>query len=941
MKIISWNINGITGTFTEGRLDEVINQNPDILCIQEIKTSVIPKIRGYKTYANPSSSDGNYGTAIYTKIEPISFEKGFGDKEFDAEGRVIRMEFENFYLFNVYAPTGTKTTERTQKESFKRKCDFYAKFTDYINKSDKPSIICGDFNRISQEIDAKYPEKIRNKSGFKPVEQKWFKDILTKYVDAFRKFHKKGGKYTWFWNKEHRNLNRGYRFDYFLVSNDLEDSLIDSDILSGQCGSDHVPIVLDLNCCTECGHLNSHANERCDKCGQKLTKDFDVKEANEKICIPKDKIILLDLNYTLVSNSAKSRGGYPNRIYTQKYEEDLINLIKDNYVILITARRERFKDETLAHIKELTGFIPDETYWNWDDSIPPKLKPPEIKEHWMKTEVLPKHGKDMDKYLAIESNKDTRKMYNELDIEARPKQHFIKTESEKMNKVYLSKTKYCQCVQCEKILWLRKYKPYCAVAEDKTTIFENGRKVGELAKGLFGEYEDVPFDRTLSPMIERTQELLLNKPNVITEASFSYDNNFCSVDILKNCEDGVEIYEVKSTTSLYEDEKCTRRKDVYLDDVSYQYYVLSNLGFKVKKVCLIYINNEYVKGKLPVEDELDKYFKIKDVTDLALARQYDVKCNIDRINRYMAEHDENNEPGKRLGGYCFKPYDCEFWQYCSRNLPKPNVFDVADMRKSQKVKKYNEGKISFEDLENEELNPKYHQQIDFELHDRDPEINKEAIAKLLDSLKYPLYFIDYESYQLPIPEFEQTKPYQQLPFQYSLHIIREKGAPLEHKEFLAEPDDEDFIRHFAESMVNDLSEDGSVIVYNKVFEESHVNKKLAKMYPDLKDEIERINGNIVDFMVPFKNRDYYMKEMEGSYSIKYVLPALYPNDPKLNYDNLPIVHNGGEASEAFLSLKDKSLESMHDDIREGLLIYCKLDTYAMVKIWEKFKEVTQ
>ena len=163
---------------------------------------------------------------------------------------------------------------------------------------------------------------------------------------------------------------------------------------------------------------------------------------------------------------------------------------------------------------------------------------------------------------------------------------------------------------------------------------------------------------------------------------------------------------------------------------------------------------------------------------------------------------------------------------------------------------------------------------------------------------------------------------------------------MEHKEFLAEVDDEDFIRHFAESMINDLSEDGSVIVYNRVFEESLVNKKLAEMYPDLKDEIYRINSNMVDFMVPFKKRDYYMKEMEGSYSIKKVLPALYPDDPELDYSNLPVVHDGGEASEAFKNLKDKSKEEQ-EEIRNGLLVYCGLDTYAMVKLWEKFKEVIE
>lgn len=501
-----------------------------------------------------------------------------------------------------------------------------------------------------------------------------------------------------------------------------------------------------------------------------------------------------------------------------------------------------------------------------------------------------------------------------------------------MDKVYLSKSKYCQCVQCKKMFWLTKYKKYCATPEDKTAIFANGQRVGELAKGLFGDYEDVPFDITLTPMIERTNELLLNKPNIITEASFSYENNFCSVDILKNDEDGVEIYEVKSSTSVH---------DPYWDDASYQYYVLSNLGFNVKKVCIVIINNKYIKEKLPLEEELDKYFKIEDITETALEKQDEIRNNIDEINRYMEEHGKYDEPVKKLGMYCFKPYSCDFWQYCSRDLPNPNVFDIVDMKKEKMFEKYNEGKVSFEDLVNEELSPKYHQQVDFELNDKSPEINKEAIADFISCLKYPLYFIDYESYNTPIPEIEGTFPYQQLPFQYSLHIIREEGASLEHKEFLAEADDEEFIRHFAESMVNDLSEDGSVIVYNKVFEQSLVNKKLAIMFSDLKDEIERINGNMVDFMLPFKNRDYYVKEMEGSSSIKKVLPALYPNNPELDYSNLSLVHDGGEASQAFLSLRDESMKSMHEDIRKSLLIYCKLDTYAMVKIWEKFKEVTK
>ena len=138
-----------------------------------------------------------------------------------------------------------------------------------------------------------------------------------------------------------------------------------------------------------------------------------------------------------------------------------------------------------------------------------------------------------------------------------------------MNKEYLTKSDYCKGAQCEKILWLSKYKPKAAAAKINESVFEIGRHVGELAKGLFGDYEEIPYNKNLSVMIEKTEELLKDKSNIITEASFSYNNNFCSADILKNDLDGVEIYEVKSSTSI---------KDIHYYDAAYQYFVLSNLG---------------------------------------------------------------------------------------------------------------------------------------------------------------------------------------------------------------------------------------------------------------------------------------------------------------------------------------------------------------------------
>ena len=325
-------------------------------------------------------------------------------------------------------------------------------------------------------------------------------------------------------------------------------------------------------------------------------------------------------------------------------------------------------------------------------------------------------------------------------------------------------------------------------------------------------------------------------------------------------------------------------------------------------------------------------FNIEDVTDIVSQMQDEIKSNISAFNDLG-----QSEPEIDIGQQCFNPYPCPYWQYCTRNLPTPNVFDIAVMQRRSKFKKYYDGKISFEDLENENLNPKYMEQIDFELHDREPKIIKSAIDDVLKSLSYPLYFIDYETCQHAIPEIEGTKPYQQIPFQYSLHIIEKKGDSLKHKEFLADADDDNLIRNFAKSMIADMPEDGSVIVYNKAFEATR-NKEIAEMYPEFKEDMERFNANMVDLMVPFRERNYYTKEMEGSYSIKKVLPALFPDDPELDYNELSLVHKGDEASNAFLSLKNKSPEEQKP-IRKALLEYCRLDTLAMVKIWEKFRQV--
>ena len=485
----------------------------------------------------------------------------------------------------------------------------------------------------------------------------------------------------------------------------------------------------------------------------------------------------------------------------------------------------------------------------------------------------------------------------------------------------LSKSKYCNAIQCPKMLWLDQNKPEKKEDTSNQSVLDNGTEVGIIAQNIFGPHKDIKFDTNLTNMINETITSLKNNNLILTEASFSYHNNFCSIDILKKEDNNYEIYEVKSSTEI---------KDIYLDDISYQTYILKSLGYNVKKASIIYLNSQYERiGEL----NLKELFNIKDVTNTVLSKQDEVKEQIEYINKYMKQ---KKEPNNDIGIHCVTPYPCPYFKYCTRHLPEKNIFNIRRMRNSTKFKLYHDNIFTYEDLLEEDIDWKYKEQIEFDLYNKKPFINKDKIKEFLRTLSYPLYFLDFETYQQAIPEYDYVKPYMQIPFQYSLHYLDNENSPLMHKEFLADSNI-DPRRSLAESLIKDIPKDTCVIAYNMMFEKM-VIKNLANIYPDLKDHLMNIHNNIKDLMIPFKNRDYYTKEMEGSYSIKYVLPALFPNDPSLNYHNLDSVHNGSEAMEAYANLNNLSKEEQQK-IRKSLLKYCELDTYAMVKIWQKLKEL--
>lgn len=491
----------------------------------------------------------------------------------------------------------------------------------------------------------------------------------------------------------------------------------------------------------------------------------------------------------------------------------------------------------------------------------------------------------------------------------------------------VTKSRYLTIKRCIKEAWLDLHHPYEAILDpalDKRAL--DGKIVGEYAKKLFPNVIDVTSYREdksldINNMIGLTNRYLASGDKVIAEASFLVDNLFCSIDLLKPVGEEYEIYEVKATTKVEKEHLC---------DAAFQKYVLEKRGLKVKDVYIVHLNNDYIrKGDIDV----DKLFKIERVTlhpDF-LFESSDIENQL--ANFKIVEEDELNNEDNYFSSNCS---GCKYQQYCLRKLPKPNVTDINGLRDKYVYLRNNI--ITFTDVltSGVKLNKRQRVQVNSYLNNKEVVIDVKAIKNFLKTIKYPVYHLDFESIQLPIPPSDNSWPYEQIPTQYSLHIEYENGH-LEHKEFLGNSIDPR--REIAESLCKDIPMGVCVLAYNKTFECSRI-QELADLFPDLREHLLNIKENVVDLIIPFKNGSYYHKDMGGSNSIKYVLPALFPVDPELDYHALPLVHNGGEAMDIY----PKMIEAQgreKSDIRDGLLKYCCLDTLAMVKVLSKLKEIVQ
>jgi hypothetical protein len=487
----------------------------------------------------------------------------------------------------------------------------------------------------------------------------------------------------------------------------------------------------------------------------------------------------------------------------------------------------------------------------------------------------------------------------------------------------LSKSQYIRGLQCHKSLWLLKGKKIKPKAPDEflQAIFDEGTKVGEEAQKLFPGGKLIEFEgNTFDEKIAKTKEWLASGESIIYEATFKFDDILVMVDILTKGRNGWKFYEVKSASDVYKN-KSTKVKDVYVNDLAIQYYVLKGSGLDIASAFLVHIDNKYVhQGSL----EVNKLFAKRELTDEVVEMQREVIEELGAIRKTLG----GNEPAIDIGVHCDNPYECNFKDHCwpDEIINGYSIFNISGLNSSKKFELYQSGIIKLEDVPDDfPLSDNQRLQVETELNGNEI-VDQEQIKNFLNDLSYPLYFLDFETFMQAIPQWDGLRPYQNVPFQYSIHCIEREGEDPSHSEFLAE-ENSDPRRSLAERLIGHIPKGVCVLAYNRSFEKG-VIRYLAEQFPDYSKHLMDIHDNLLDLMVPFQKKYYYKKEMKGRYSIKTVLPALFSDSP---YSKMEI-NEGMKASNNYKNLASIQDSKKKEKIKRDLKIYCKQDTQSMIDI---------
>lgn len=475
-------------------------------------------------------------------------------------------------------------------------------------------------------------------------------------------------------------------------------------------------------------------------------------------------------------------------------------------------------------------------------------------------------------------------------------------------------------IPCPRLRWLMEHRESAVCAEETVERHDTEEQVFVSAARYLGGGFEEPEGETQPDRLAGTRKLLEQKKNRIGDALFAFDDIVCRADFLIGRPDGTfDVWLVCAGVHI---------RRAQLLHAALVLEIMRENGVSVNEMRLLPLAPAYTPdGTAPL-------FCPKEISGNPTVRG----CGMhDRLMSYRKHRYAEAEPELPLREKCLLPEPCPALSHCAGCLSEQNVFRLAGMTPREKLRLYQKGAVSFRQIlesgEADAMGEDQRLQIDAAICGR-PHIDRAAIRDFLGELTFPLCFLDFESYQPAVPLFPGTRPYESIPFQYSLHILPAPGQAPIHCAFLADSS-ADPRRALTEQLISDVPDNACLVAYGMDFEKS-VLARLAELFPEHRNRLLAMRLRFHDMMRLFGRRVYYTAAMCGSASLKHVLPALFPDDPDLRYERPGAIKNGSEAMQTFAMLRGLSGE-VRERLKQQLLAYCALDTYGMVKIWEKLR----
>ncbi|CAE6729156.1 MAG: DUF2779 domain-containing protein [Nitrospira sp.] len=484
----------------------------------------------------------------------------------------------------------------------------------------------------------------------------------------------------------------------------------------------------------------------------------------------------------------------------------------------------------------------------------------------------------------------------------------------------LSKSRYLSGLQCHKRLYLEVHAPGLATKPDAATqaILDMGTDLGELARRRFpgGRLVSAGYRQSQEALAETTELLHDSTIPAIFEGAFQFNQVLVRVDVLERV--GVKDLG-QPTWRLVEVKSSSKVKATHVDDLAIQSYVLKGIGLALAEICLMHVNTQYVFDGRHLD--LDQLFTLRSLTDMVWPRLPEVAT---RLGAMQAMLEELSAPAIGPDEHCHSPYECPFWDHCTREKPARWIYHLPGSSKTV---------VHLRELGVETID-EIPDSVSLTAVQRRVKENREWVGEglrsALETIVYPVHHLDFETFMPAVPKFVDTRPYQVIPTQWSNHIEQPDGS-LAHAEFLCR-DERDPREELAVTLLESLGREGSICVYSSY--ERSVIERLAEDFPSLRKDLKRVVARLWDLHVIIRDH-YYHPAFEGSYSIKTVLPAVVPS---LSYDDLVIRDGGVAACEYSRMIFTVSDWIEKAQIQEALLRYCERDTLAMVELRKELRK---